>query len=79
MPRRGGKERVGRTSRGDIPTKTVSDPPHLGAFAPPPYFSDQVTTPLRDGSALFKNPGEGLQQNLAHKLVSLSRKDDESF
>ena len=26
---------------------------------------------------LFKNPGEGLQQNLAHKLVSLSQKDDE--
>ena len=29
--------------------------------------------------AWFKNPGEGRQQNLAHKLVSLSRKDEESF
>ena len=29
--------------------------------------------------ALFKNLGEGLQQNLAHKLVSVSQKDEENF
>ena len=35
--------------------------------------------PFFHALALFKNPGEGLQQNLAHKLVSLSQKDEESF
>ena len=35
--------------------------------------------PSIQSSALFKDPGEGLQQNLAHKLVSLSQKDEESF
>ena len=33
----GKKEGGGKTSRGDPPRKTVSDPHHLGTFCPPPY------------------------------------------
>ena len=40
---------------------------------------NQSRTFAIDNLELFKIPGEGLQQNLAHKLVSPSQKDEERF
>ena len=46
-PKGGAKKRGGgKTSRGDPPRKTVSDPPHLGTFCPPPPMAFLLVSPL---------------------------------